>query len=504
MTDFKDEHTKVMEAVERFSSRLNPNENIISIILAAGHGKRIKSEISKMLHTIWGKPSILRVSDSVKQGLNVQNQIIVVGKKGKEVIEALGEKRNTCYAYQKDQKGTGHAAKTALDTLPAELNKKIKAIFVFPGDMGLISSEAVEKVKDDFFHSNYDMIIMTGKYYGNPMENYYGRVVRVPRLDINGNVSPNAGEVIEIIEFKDILNIDDEKGYTVAHKERKYHLSKKELLETGEFNAGVYGFKSESLISNINTIKSDNVQSEIYLTDLVSILNKSGFQVGISEADDNEAILGFNVKSVLKTMQSIACKRIYNRLKDIITITDEEDFFIDDQVVERIIELDKQGNALDIAIESGVYIGPNVHLNKGLHLDKNAVIKGNVEIGEGTFIGTGCTMDTYENQKIVVGKGCQFLTGTVIRGNVAIGDNVRIESGVRITGSDEYPVVIEPNVLIKGITYIFGSIVEEGVEIEHCVLKTKRVIAIRRKNGTIQPIRYFLPLPVGLDSLEML
>ena len=87
---------------------------------------------------------------------------------------------------------------------------------------------------------------------------------------------------------------------------------------------------------------------------------------------------------------------------------------------------------------------------------------------------------------------------------MTIGDNVRIESGVRITGSNEYPVTIEPNVLIKGTTYIFGSKVEAGVEIEHCILKKKHVVAIQRKDGSIQPIRYFLPLPVGLDSLENL
>ena len=500
----KKELNEIYEAVDKYSSELTSEEDIISIILAAGHGKRIKSETSKMLHTIWGKASILRVSEAVKQGLEINNQVIVVGKKAKEVIESLGKKTSTCYAYQEDQQGTGHATKIALDTLPEKINKKIKAIFVFPGDMGLISSEAVKKVKIDFFSSKYDMIIMTGKYYGNPMENYYGRVVRVPALDINGNASPNHGEVIEIIEFKDIFNINDETGYTVAHKERKYNFTKKQLLEIGEFNAGVYGFKSEPLISNINAIKSDNVQSEIYLTDLVSILNKTGFQVGISTADDNEAILGFNVKSVLKTMQSIARKRVYSRLKDIITIKDEEDFFIAENAVERIIELDKNDNALDIVIESGVYIGPDVHLNKGLHLEKNSVIKGIVEIGEGTFIGTGCTMDSYNEQKIIVGKNCQFLTGTVIRGNVTIGDNVRIESGVRITGSDEYPVVIEPNVLIKGTTYIFGSVVEAGVEIEHCILKRKHVVAMKRKDGSIQSIRYFLPLPVGLDSLENL
>lgn len=490
------------QAIERYSSKLSDSCDILPIILAAGHGKRIKSETSKMLHTIWGKPSVVRVSQAVKKGLSTDNQIIVVGNKAKEVMKTIGECENTVFVYQEDQRGTGHAAQIALEQVPDTILNQLKAIFVLPGDMGLITADTIRKICEDFFAAHYDMVIMTGTYEGDPEENYYGRVIRVPEKDSSGYTSPDVGEVIQIMEFKDILNVDEHDGYTVKHRDRTYRFTRQQLLGIPEFNTGVYAFKAQSLITNINAIKADNVQGEIYLTDLVSILNQNGYKIGISQAHDNDEILGFNVKSVLKTMNSIARARVYNELKDIITINDADDFFIHETLVERIKELDNRGEALDIVIGPGVHLGENVQIKQGVVIDKNTTIQGDVLISENTYIGSGCSMDNYRGQKIVIGKNCQFLTGTVIRGNVIIGDNVRIESGVRITGNDEYKVTIENNVLIKGTTYIFGSYIEEGVAIEQSILKQKRVERLTRKDGSIQAIRYCRPLPEGLDSLS--
>ena len=492
---------EMKEIIERYSSQLENNCETLPIILAAGHGKRIKSETSKMLHTIWGKPSVERVSLAVKKGLGTTNQIIVVGNKAKEVIQTVGESANTVFAFQEDQKGTGHAVQIALEQLPDNAVQKLKSIYVLPGDMGLITADSVNKIKDDFSNTHYDMVIMTGTYEGDPEENYYGRVVRVPATDITGTQSPDAGEVIQIMEFKDILNVD-KKGYCVEHRGRSYKFTRNDLLEIPEFNTGVYAFKAQTLITNINAIKSDNVQGEIYLTDLVSILNQNGYKIGISKARDNDEILGFNVKSVLKAMEAIARKRVYNVLKDIITINDADDFYIADELVERIIDLDSRGEAVDIVIDPGVFLGKDVHIKRGVVIAKNTTIEGRVYINENTFIGSDCSMDNYPNQKITIGSSCQFLRGTVIRGNVSIGNNVKIESGVRLTGNNDYPTTIEDNVLIKGTTYLFGTYVENGVEIEQSILKQKRVERLERKDGSVQAIRYCRPLPEGLDSLS--
>ena len=85
----------INDYLKKYSSPLSNDSKILSIILAAGHGKRIKSETSKMLHTIWNKPSITRVTTAVKEGLDNKNQIIVVGKKATEVMETLGAQEYT-------------------------------------------------------------------------------------------------------------------------------------------------------------------------------------------------------------------------------------------------------------------------------------------------------------------------------------------------------------------------------------------------------------------------
>ena len=89
--ELSEEKRKILEELNELSDTIDPSYNEVSVILAAGHGKRIKSERSKMLHEIWGKPSVLRVSEAAIKGLSSPNQVIIVGKKALEVARALVE-----------------------------------------------------------------------------------------------------------------------------------------------------------------------------------------------------------------------------------------------------------------------------------------------------------------------------------------------------------------------------------------------------------------------------
>jgi bifunctional UDP-N-acetylglucosamine pyrophosphorylase/glucosamine-1-phosphate N-acetyltransferase len=75
---------------------------------------------------------------------------------------------------------------------------------------------------------------------------------------------------------------------------------------------------------------------------------------------------------------------------------------------------------------------------------------------------------------------------------------------VIITGSDEWPVVVGDGVTVKGTTYIFGSTIDPGVDILHSVLIKKRIERVERRDGTVQPVRFFLPLAEGVDSITSL
>jgi bifunctional UDP-N-acetylglucosamine pyrophosphorylase/glucosamine-1-phosphate N-acetyltransferase len=483
----------ITEELAKLSDHIDQHSGEISIILAAGHGKRIKSEKSKMLHEIWGKTSVWRVSDAAARGLNSANQIIVVGKKALEVAGSLGKKKNRVFVYQHNQSGTGDAVRRALEH--GELQDLEGVVYVIPGDMGLLTGDTMSELKGEFLSSGCDMLVTTALHEGAIEDNYYGRILKSKRY-------PNS--IIEIKEHRDILAMDPASTYTVSFRNEEERFRPEELLHIREFNVGVYAFKVEHLQRLIGQVVSDNVQGEFYVTDLIKIFNDTGLKVCSSRIANNDLALSFNVKSVLRKMDATFRTMMYEQLKDLITIDDPDDFYIAEETVHQIVEMDRKHPALDIFIGKGVYIGEKVQLGRGCIIEKNAILKGNVVLGENVRVGENVNMSTYTGQVIRISRGCHIFRGNVIQGNVDIGEDVRIETGVRITGSTEDPVVIHDNVVIKGMTYIYGTVIEDGLLIEHSILKNSYVEKVLKKNGEIQPIKYILPHPEGLDSISYL
>jgi bifunctional UDP-N-acetylglucosamine pyrophosphorylase/glucosamine-1-phosphate N-acetyltransferase len=456
-----------------------------------------------MLHEIWGVPTVLRVANAASTGLETLNQIIVVGIKAREVAEKTGKAPNRSFVYQKEQKGTGHAARVALSSLVSYQN--LQDIYILPGDMGLITPEVVHQLKTEFEKSDHGMMILTGNYSGDIQENTYGRILRVPEFDAEGKPSgADRGKVIEIKEHKDILALQDGKDYEIFYNKRCYRFSKNDLVKLREYNAGVYAVSYRHLSNFINRLTPDNVQGELYLTDIISLFNQNGISVGAYTVNDDSAVIGFNVKSVLGEMEAIAREKVWKQLRDIIFIEDEDDFFIADEVVHQILTLDAKQPPLDIEIGKGVHIGKNVRLSHGVSIRSGSSLDGNIIIGKDTKIHERVSLSTYSNQTMVIGKNCTIMRGDMLKGNVQIGDDTSIESSVIITGSDEFPTIVGNNVTIKGTTYVFGSVIEDDLFIEHSVIKCKKVERTIRKDGTIQPVRWVMPPPQGLDIISNL
>ena len=497
------EQKEVFNILESVISPLDYNQGEVAIILAAGHGKRIKSQKSKMLHKIWGVSTVERVYNACRNGINNINIILVVGIKAKDVIDVVGKRNSTSYAYQVNQNGTGHAVQVALEKIDYKLFDGI--VYVLPGDMGLIDSDTMTRFREEFIKTKSDMMVLTGIFEGNPEDNSYGRIIRVKAVDENGKSSGiDLGKVIEIMEYKDILSLLDDKPYKVIYNNRTYVYTKKELIENTEFNSGVYAFKYKKLTELINSISSDNAQNEIYITDLIALFNKKGYSVNAISPLEQYVVMGFNNKSVLKEMESVARKKVYEKLKDLIVIDDPDDFFIEEGVVKDIIEMDKKNIPLDIRIGRGVHIGKGVKLNYNLELEKNVYVKGNVQFGKNVFVRQNVHISCFAGQTFKIGNFVEILSGDIIKGNIVIGDSSRIESSVNMTGSDEYPLRIGKNVLVKGTSYIFGSIIEDDVHIEHSVIIKKRVDKLIKRDGSVQPIRFYLPMPEGIDAVEEL
>ena len=484
--------------VEYSSPFLSSNKDT-AIILAAGHGKRIKSQTSKMLHKIWEVPTVERVCKACQDGLPGSNVINVVGIKAEEVIQTVGKKNSVSYAYQEVQNGTGHAVQMALKNIDADYDG---TVYIFPGDMGLIDKETIQFFKEEFVKSGSDMMVLTGIYEGPTEENYYGRILRVPKKDSKNISSKHEGKVIEILEYKDILSMDKKNGYKTNYKKKEYKFTQNDLLENREFNSGVYAFKAQPLLELIHEIENKNVQNEIYLTDLIGLFNKNGYSVEAVSPKTQYVLMGFNNKSVLKEMENIARKLVYEKLKDIIIIDDPDDFFIEDGVVEEILKLDNKGFPLDIQISKGVHIGKGAKLNYNLKFGKNVSLDGEIDFGKNITIRENSMFSSFYGQKISVGDGVEIFGGNIIKGNVTIGENTKIESGVRITGSDQHPSVLGSHVCVKGLTYIFGSKVEDNIFIEHSILMQKEISKPEDVKGDVYKIKYYLPEPEGKEAVK--
>ncbi len=487
----------VAKLLSSLSRPFQRSSKTLAVVLAAGHGKRIKSEKSKMLHEIWGVPTVERIRRAVVRGLAGANVTMVVGVKADEVARAMGVRPGMQYAYQKEQKGTGHAVQVALK---GRRLSGMRHCYVLPGDMGLLTAEELRAFHRAFVRSKCDMMVLTGVFEGDPSENYYGRIVRAKGVTADGKPSRNAGMVIEIKEHRDILALPA--GYTVTYRGERFSYAREELLATREFNSGVYAFRMKPLLKHLYRIRSDNAQNEVYLTDLIAMFNRAGLQVGARPAADPVVVLGFNNKSVLKLMNTVARRQVYEQLKDTVSFDDPDDFFLADEVVAQILRLDRAGTPLDIRIGQGAWVGPEVRVNAGLELQKGATVSGGVRFGRGVRIGRNSQLSTHPGQVMVLGDNVEVMVGDALSGVITVGAGSRVEGGVRITGSDEHPVRIGTGVRIKGTTYIYGCSIEDGVLVEHCFLKCKHIRAVRREDGTVQPVRFFVPLPEGMDSVR--
>lgn len=430
MNEFDSEQIK--KTIMDYSASFNNEYKDASIILAAGHGKRIKSNTSKMLHKIWEVPTVNRVVNACMRGIPESNVIVVVGIKAEDVTKSVGKNSAVSFAFQEVQHGTGHAVQIALENVPDNFDG---TVYVFPGDMGLLDDTTVKFFKDSFEKSNSDMMVLTGIYEGAIDENHYGRIIRVKEKDAKGIKSKYKGKVIEIMEYKDILKLDKKKPYLTKYKKKSFKYTRTELLENMEFNSGVYAFKSKPLFELIKKLQNNNAQGEIYITDLIALFNEHGYTVEAVSPTDQFVLMGFNNKSVLKEMDVIAKKLVYEKIKDIVLIDDPDDFFIAEDVVENLLQRDMKGEILDIEIGKGVHVGLGVSLSSKIKLLKNVKVDGKVSIGE----------------------------------------NVMVDANSQIVGSDEHPCVIESGVELKGMNFIVGSRIEKNSLIMHSILVNKKI-----------------------------
>ena len=245
--------TAVFGAVCRGSSPLPGTMILRAIVLAAGAGTRMKSDLPKPLHEVCGKPMVLHVIDAL--AVTQPDEItVVVGHGGDRVAETVQQVAptwaNLRFATQQEQHGTGHATQVGITALSAP--SADDAVIVLPGDTPLLTTETINRLVSNHIANSHSSTLLTSEL-DDPTG--YGRIVR--KTD---------GSVERIVEQRDA--------------------SPAELLIT-EWNAGVYVFNHAQLVPALNGLSTDNSQHEYYLTDAIAALAQDG-QVGSVSTEPDE------------------------------------------------------------------------------------------------------------------------------------------------------------------------------------------------------------------------
>ncbi|MEI7452177.1 MAG: NTP transferase domain-containing protein [Candidatus Falkowbacteria bacterium] len=223
------------------------------VILAAGKGTRMQSDLPKVLHNFGGRPMICRLLNSIKESGVDECPLLVVSPENINIIKAALSEFDCDYVIQEKQLGTGHALSYALP----EISESTRLIVLY-GDHPFISSSTIAGIAA-LVDNEVAMLTVKITDFSDWREIFYhwGRVIR------------DAKKITEIIEFKDA----DDKS--------------KEVLEV---NPAIFSFNSDWVKANIGRLKNLNVQKEYYLTDMIKMAVEDGISIGSFEIPAAEAI----------------------------------------------------------------------------------------------------------------------------------------------------------------------------------------------------------------------
>lgn len=238
-----------------------------AVILAAGKGTRMESDLPKVVHKVMGKPMVELVIEASKKA-GAEEICLVVGYEAEKVKAEVTSK--VTYAFQAEQLGTGHAVKCAGDFINGDGD-----VLILCGDTPLITGETLRNLYE-YHKGQKNSATVLSALVENP--DGYGRIIR----DENGKFVKN-------VEHKDA---------TEAERASK------------EINSGMYLFNEKKLVEALNSLTTDNAQGEYYLPDTLTYLRENGHKVEAFALENAEEIAGVNTKQQLAEAESIMKKRL--------------------------------------------------------------------------------------------------------------------------------------------------------------------------------------------------
>jgi len=421
-----------------------------SIVLAAGKGTRMKSDLPKVIHKVNGIPMLKKVINVLDEAGSKEN-ILILGHKKELVLEVLGD---ISYVLQEEQLGTGHAVQQAEEKI-ADYDG---LVLVTCGDTPLLRTETIKSMILKHKLDKACATILTA-IEENPTG--YGRIVK------------ESGFVKGIVEEKD---------------------ASVEIKAIKEINAGVYCFESKKLLDALRKIDNNNANGEYYLTDVIKVMVDNGEKVDSYQVKDNRETLGVNSKVQLADASKILRDRKNVELMDAgVIMIDPNTVYIEESVIigrdtvvypnvviegkttigenceiyggTRIVECQIDNNVKVEAsvlehstIAEGVTIGPFAHvrpktiLKKKVHIGnfvetKNSTLNEGVKAGHLTYIGDSivgentnfgagtitCNYDGKNKHQTIIGKNVFIGSDTKFVAPVVVGDDAITAAGSVIT-----------------------------------------------------------------------
>lgn len=389
-----------------------------AVVLAAGRGERMKSDLPKVAHEILGTPVVKYVLKALREA-GVEDICAVVGHGADTVKNICGDQ--VTYVTQSEQRGTGHAVLQCRDAFKGYAGP----LLVLNGDNPLISALTIRTIADALTRLNADAVLVTA-ILDDPSG--YGRVVR-----------DETGKVTRIIEDAD------------AKMEKMIN----------EVNAGAYCFRAPEIFETLSRIEPNNAKNEYYLTDAVALLLQSGKRVEACRVSNPAEAFGVNRRRDLVMISNYLRWQVLERHMDNgVTIVDPSTTYIEPEAVigpDTVI-------FPYVVIRNGVVvgrkceIGPFTHLRSGTYLEdgvqignfvevKNsrigsnsrakhltylgdAVLGRNVNIGAGTIT---ANFDGKQKHRTVIQDGAQTGSNTVLVAPVTLGKNSKTGAGSVVT-----------------------------------------------------------------------
>lgn len=245
----------------------NIEDGIKAVILAAGKGTRMKSDLPKVVHTIYGRCLVDYVIDAAL-GAGAQEICLVVGYK-QDVVRSSISHQEAEFTLQPEQLGTGHAVKCAREFLG-----ETGTTMILFGDTPLITADTLRRLVQ-YHKEHQDAVTVLSALADDP--DGYGRIIR----DAQGNF-------VKSVEHKD-----------ASEQERESH----------EINSGMYLFDSKELKEALDLLKPNNAQGEYYLPDTLTIMKEKGLRVDAYALEDATDIAGVNDRIQLEKAAEIIRKR---------------------------------------------------------------------------------------------------------------------------------------------------------------------------------------------------